>query len=146
MPAVREILIGRRAADHVLLGVRGRLFPADQDEDPLWLWTSLTVRLGGFSAQLEGGVRADELRRLRTGIEALYDRSATVATLATEDGWLTLELIAPEAAETVDVELRIRDQDTPSNELRGALAELSRESLAAVIESLIDVERAYPVG
>jgi hypothetical protein len=146
MPAVREILIGRRADDHVLLGVRGRLFPADQDEDPLWLWTSLTVRLGGFSGQLEGGVRADELRRLRNGIEALYDRSATVATLATEDGWLTVELTSPEAADTVEVELRVHDQDTPSNELRGALYELSRESLVTVIESLVDVERAYPVS
>ena len=145
MPAVREILIGRRAGDHVLLAVRGRLFPADQDEDPLWLWTSLTVRLGGFDGQLEGGVRADELRRFRTGIEGLYDRSATVATLATEDGWLTLDLTSP-GADAVDVELRVHDQGTPPNELRGALSELSRESLVAVIESLVDVERAYPVA
>ena len=143
MPAVREILIGRRSGDHVLLTVRGRLFPAD--EDPHWLWTSATVRVGGFSAQLEGGVQADELRKFRAGIEGLYDGSASVATLATEDGWLSLDLTSPRA-DAVAVELRVRDDGTPPSELRAALPELNRESLVAVIETLVDVERTYPVA
>jgi hypothetical protein len=143
VPAVREILIGRRSGDHMLLTVRGRLFPAD--EDPHWLWTSVTVRVGGFGGRLEGGVRADELRRFRAGIEGLYERSTAVATLATEDGWLSLELTSP-GSDAVAVELRVRDEGTPPNELRATLPELGLESLVAVIETLVDVERAYPVA
>ena len=143
MPPVREILIGRRTGDHVILAVRGRLFP--DGDDPQWLWTTLSVRIGGFTGQLEGGVRADELRGFRSGVEGLYDGSATVAKLATEDGWLSVELTSPEP-DGLAVELRVRDEATPPNELHGALVELSRESLVTVIETLVDVERAYPVG
>jgi hypothetical protein len=143
VPAVREILIGRRTGDHLILAVRGRLFP--DGDDPQWLYTSLTLRIGGFTGQLEGGVRADELRRFRSGVEGLYDGSETIATLATEDGWLSVELTSPEA-DALAVELRARDEATPPNELRGAMDELSLESLVTVIETLVDVERAYPVG
>jgi hypothetical protein len=141
VPPVREILIGRRTGDHVLLTVRGRLFP----EDPDWLWTPLTVRVGGFEGRVEGGVRADELRRFRAGLEGIHEGTAAAATLATEDGWLQVDLTAS-APDAVGVELRLRDQATPSNELRGSLAELSRASLVAAIETLIEVERAYPVA
>lgn len=93
MPAVREILIGRRTGDHVILAVRGRLFP--EGGDPQSLWTSLSVRVGGFSGQLEGGVRADELRRFRSGVEGLRDGSATIATLATEETLVEVERTYP---------------------------------------------------
>jgi len=142
VPAVREILIGHRAGDHVVLAVRGRLFP--EGDDPDWLWTSLTVRIGGFGCQLEGDVRAAELRRFRTGLEELHDRSATEATLSTEDDWLSLELVS--AADAIGVALRVHDQAAPPNELRGRLDGLSRDSLVTAIETLHEVDRAYPSG
>jgi hypothetical protein len=141
VPAVREILIGRRTGDHVVLAVRGRLFP--EGEDPDWLWTTLSARLGGFGCQLEGGVRAAELRGLRTRLEGLHDGSATEAALATEDDWLSLELASD--ADAIGVVLRVHDQaGPPPNELRGHLDGLSRDSLVAAIETLREVERAYP--
>jgi hypothetical protein len=141
VPPVREILIGRRSDDHLLLTVRGRLYPEGDDAD--WLWTSLSVRVGGFGCQQEGNLRAAELRSLRAALEALVDGAVSKAALATEDRWLTIELSS--TSETaVDARIEVHDDASPSNELRCGLADLERASLIATIESLTDVERAYP--
>lgn len=143
MPAVREILIGRRAGEHVLLSVRGRLFPEGDDAD--WLWTSLAVRVVGFSCQQEGNLRASELRRFRSDVERLDDAAVTAATLSTEDEWVTIELTA-DGDRKVTARLRVRDAAEPPNELRCTLPGLEPAGLVATIESLLEVERAYPPG
>jgi hypothetical protein len=141
VPPVREILIGRRSDDHVLLTVRGRLYSEGDDAD--WLWTSLSLRVGGFSCQQEGNLRSEELRLFRASLDALVDGTARSATLATEDRWLAIELVS--ANETaVEARIDVRDEASPPNELRCGLADLERASLIATIESLVDVERAYP--
>jgi hypothetical protein len=141
VPPVREILIGRRSDDHVLLTVRGRLYPEGDDAD--WLWTSLSLRIGGFSCQQEGNLRSDELRLFRASLEALVDGTAPSAALATEDHWLAVEL-APTSETSVKARIDVRDEASPPNELGCGLADLERASLIATIESLVDVERAYP--
>jgi hypothetical protein len=141
MASVREILIGRRSDDHVLLTVRGRLYPEGDDAD--WLWTSLRVRVGGFGCQQEGNLRAEELRAFRAALEALVDGTASSATLATEDRWFAIELAS--ASETaVEARFDVRDESSPPTELCCGIADLGRASLIATIESLVDVERAYP--
>ncbi len=141
MPPVREILIGRRSDDHVLLTVRGRLYPEGDDAD--WLWTSLSLRVGGFSCQQEGNLRSEELRLFRASLEALVDGTASSAALATEDHWLAIEL--PSTSETtVKARIDVRDEASPPNHLGCGLADLERASLIATIESLVEVERVYP--
>jgi hypothetical protein len=140
VPAVREILVGHRSGDHALLAVRGRLFPEDADSD--WLWTSLTVRVGGFGCQLEGNLRAGELRRFRAALERLHDGATSAAALATEDGWVALELSSDDDRR-VSASIGVRDHATPPNELRCAIQGLERDGLLATIESLGEVERTY---
>jgi hypothetical protein len=141
VPPVREILIGRRSDDHVLLTVRGRLYPEGDDAD--WLWTSLSLRVGGFGCQQEGNLRAEELRSFRAALETLIDGAASTAALVTEDRWLAIDLSS--TSETaVEARIEVRDEASPPNELRCGLADLERASLIATIESLADVERAYP--
>lgn len=141
MPPLREILIGRRSDDHLLLTVRGRLYPEGVDAD--WLWTSLSVRVGGFGCQQEGNLRSEELRLFRASLEALVDGTTPSAALATEDRWFAIEL-ASTGETTVKARIDVRDDASPPNELGCSLAELERASLLATIESLVDVERAYP--
>jgi hypothetical protein len=140
VPAVREILIGYRSGDHALLTVRGRLFPDDDDSD--WLWTSLTVRVGGFGCQLEGNIRADELRRFRAALEQLSDATGSEAVLATEDGWVTIALAAA-GDQAITGTVRVHDQASPPNELHGTLPTLEPAGLTAPIESLHEIERTY---
>ena len=140
MPGVREILIGRRSGDHALLTVRGRLFPEDDASD--WLWTSLAVRVGGFGCQLEGNLRAAELRQFRVALERLYDASTTDAALTTEDDWVSITL-AVDGDRSVIGTIRVRDEASPPNELRCGLAALEPASLSATIESLHEVERSF---
>jgi hypothetical protein len=143
VPPVREILIGRRSDDHLLLTVRGRLYPEGDDAD--WLWTSLRLRVAGFGCQQEGDLRATELRRFRSALEEMLDGDAARVALATEDGWVAIDLRLTDG-QAVDVRIHIRDEASPPNELHCALAELERASLSATVESLVDVDRTYPVG
>jgi hypothetical protein len=141
VPPVREILIGRRSDDHLLLIVRGRLYPEGDDAD--WLWTSLSLRVGGFGCQQEGNLRAEELRSFRAAVETLVDGASSSAALATEDRWLAIELSSTSES-AVDARIEVRDEASPPNELRCGLADLEGAGLIATIESLADVERAYP--
>jgi hypothetical protein len=143
VPGVREILIGRRSGDHALLTVRGRLFPEDDASD--WLWTSLAVRVGGFGCQLEGNLRAGELRRFRVALERLHDASATEAALTTEDDWVSIRLVS-DGDRSVTGMVLVRDEASPPNELRCGLPDLEPASLPAAIESLHEVERSFTTG
>lgn len=143
VPPVREILIGQRAGDHVLLAIRGRLYPAGDDAD--WLWASLTVRVGGFGCQIEGDVRAEALAAFRVAVEGLHSGGVVEGGLGVEDDWLSIRMALGDD-KTVAPTIVVRDQATPPNELRCTLPELSQESLVAVIESLVEVERAYPAS
>jgi hypothetical protein len=141
VPAVREILIGRRTGDHVLLAVRGRLFPEGDEAD--WLWVSLTVQSGGFGCRRDGNLQAADLRRFQAGLEDLQEGAATAAVLATEDDWLAIEM-TPDGDDGVAARVRVRSDGPPPAELGCGLADLEPAGLVTTIESLADVERAYP--
>lgn len=141
MPAVREILLGHRTGDHLLLTVRGRLFPDSVDAP--WLWASLTVRAAGFGCRRDGNLHTDELRRFRAALEELHESGGAAAELATEDEWLTIGL-SRDGDGSVAARVRVHDDGPPPAELRCGLSDLTPAGLMTTIESLAAVERSYP--
>lgn len=145
MSEMVEVLIGGAESDHVRIRVVGREIPSATDYwDGNWLVTPIELRVGRFSGTLPADLRAEELRRFRSELEAAYERLDGEAVLASLDGWITLT-VQCERNGSLRIAGVANDHPGVGNELEFHLEDLDQSHLPPIIEALKVVEEHYPV-
>lgn len=140
-----QVLIGSAESGHVLITVLGHEHPHAEDYwDGNWLVTPIEIRAGQFSGSLPADLRSDEMRFFRKGLEALYGRLKGEAVLASLDGWITLTISCVTGGR-LTIEGVVNDRPGGGNELAFHLDGLDQSYLPSIIESLLEVENAFPV-
>ena len=87
-----EIRIGDEIR-FALIKVTGRTYPTRKDYwDGNWLNAEVRVSVGGFRAQVEGNLRAEEFVRFREELASLYDNLSGTASFKTMEEWLSVEI------------------------------------------------------
>ena len=145
VPEPLQVLIGNRDTEHVLITVVRRERPAAEDFwDGNWLVTPIQLCAGRFSGEISADLRTDELRQFREALETLYGQRAGEAVLESMEEWIRLT-VAWDSLGALRVEGVASDRPGVGSELRFRLAGLDQSYLPAIIESLREVEHAYPV-
>lgn len=131
---VADVLIGVRGADHILVSVLDREWPAAQDYwDGNWLTTDISIAVGGFSGRIGAALRVDEFRDFRVQLEAVSSAVAGAATFATMESCMSVELICA-ANGSVQVAGWIADAPGFGNRLQFNLFGLDQTFLPYLIE------------
>ena len=88
--APEPVVIGSDT-EGLTIRIVSRMHPgADDYWDGNWLVSPVEVRVGGFTGRVAAGLRAEELARLREGLEALYASLEGEARLESLEDWVTL--------------------------------------------------------
>nr|WP_240956532.1 hypothetical protein [Micromonospora sp. HNM0581] len=102
------------------------------------------ISAGGFRADLDAGLRAEELRAFREGLARIDAEMSGEATLTSMEEWLFLT-VAVVSRSRLAITGLAKDQPGGGNELRFGVAGLDQSYLPAIIEALEGIESAYPV-
>jgi hypothetical protein len=112
--------------------------------DGNWLFSPVDVVVGGFTARVPAGLRAEELRSFREELAKAYDDFGGVARLKSMEGWLELTMTVA-ASGHVGVEGVAIDGHGTGNKLTFRITELDQSELPAIIDSLTEIEAEFPV-
>ena len=140
------VVIGHEAHEHVVIRVLGRMHPGALDRwDGNWLRSPIEISVGGFSGVVSGaGLRGDELRTLRRGLENLYETLSGTASLESMEQWLDLRFEG-DGSGRIEVTGTARDHHGVGwNALHFAL-EIDQTFLPPIIDSLKAIEASYEV-
>lgn len=142
-PTVR---LGHEGLDHITIRILGRMHPDAEDYwDGNWLVTPLSISVGGFTAEIGAGLRSEELRSFREGLQRLQASLAGQAKLVSMEGWLDLRVDVAASGRLV-VAGQSRDRlGSSANELSFSITELDQSYLPVIIEDLQEAERRFPV-
>lgn len=139
------VIVGREETERVALEVLGRERPNEDDFwDGNWLVVDVHIQAGGFIGHAVANLRAEEFRRFREGLEAAYNAVSGVATFETMEGWLTLTVNC-ERTGKVTIQGDATDRAGTGNRLHFSLPDMDQTDLPALIDQLVECERAYPV-
>ncbi len=139
------MLLGYEGADHVLIRVRNPLQLGQTDDgDALWLDSPIEVVAGGLFGRAGAGLRANELKDFRIGLERLYESLKGEAILQSVEPWLSLEVQVTRTGGLV-VTGELRDQPGSRNRLTFSLSGLDQSFLLPAIRGLREIERYFPV-
>ena len=131
-------------AQSVRIRVQGRKHPQAADSsDGNWLVSPITVRVGGFVAEIAAGLRAEELVRFREGLEHIAHYGSGTAVLHSIEEWLSLAVVLQPSG-VLDVSGAADDQPGIGNTLRFSLPPIDSAHLDEWVEALRDCETAYP--
>lgn len=111
--------------------------------DGNWLVAPIDISVGGFTGRAGAGLRAEELRSFRQGLEELYERLSGEARLESMEAWIGLTCVG-DGLGHIDVTGYVRDKPGIGNELSFHLS-IDQTFLPAIISSLREIEAAYPV-
>lgn len=140
-----EVVIGEPGGDRVAIRLMGRMHPgADDFWDGNWLISPVEVTAGDFHGTVAAGLRSEELRQLREGLERLHADMAGEAALESMEGWLSLS-VAVRSRGRLEIRGRAVDRPGDGNQLAFAIADLDLSHLPPVIEALAGAEAAFPV-
>lgn len=140
-----QVLIGQPGEDSVLIRVLGRLhLGADDYWDGNWLMSPVEISAGGFRADLDAGLRAEELRAFRASLARIDAEMSGEATLTSMEEWLSLTVAVASRGRLAITGLA-KDQPGGGNALRFAVDGLDLSYLPAIVEALDGIEAAYPV-
>jgi hypothetical protein len=85
--------IGGSSRSHVVVSATRREWPQARDYwDGNWIDTRLEVAAGAFRAEFDAQLRAEELLRFRTQLEALHNKLDGRAKFETMEGWLCVDI------------------------------------------------------
>lgn len=131
--------------DRIKIQVFGRSHGHANDYwDGNWLTTLVTINVGGFSAELGGNLRAEELQAFRLEIEAIYAAIAGTANLQTMEQWLSMS-IGVNGSGQVQIRGQAREESNGYNRLSFELSGLDQSHLPAMIDALNEIEERFPV-
>lgn len=140
-----EIVIGDLGGDHIVIGVQGRLHPGAEDfGDGNWLSALVKFDLGQFNGKISASLRAEELRKFGVELGKLNTSLHGEAVLESMEDWLTLRVAVAKSGR-LDVTGRLVDRPGDGNQLIFEIDGLDQSYLAAVLESLAEVESLFPV-
>jgi len=140
-----EIQIGGTGGDHVLIRVMSRMHPGATDYwDGNWLISPIEVTVGGFHAEIDAGLRIDELVRFREALEQLSSSLDGEASLDSMEGWIRL-LVTADQRGRLQVTGKVVDQPGSANTLTFTIDGLDQTYLPAVISGLAAAEAKFPV-
>jgi len=113
--------------------------------DGNWLLSPIEISVGGFSADIAGaGLRGDELRGLRRGLENLYEALSGTASLDSMEQWLNLTFKGDGSGHIEVIGAAYDHHGVGANALHFAL-ELDQTFLPPIIDSLKAIEASYEV-
>ncbi|MGN9847391.1 WapI family immunity protein [Nonomuraea sp. H19] len=141
-----EIVIGRGGNfDHVLIRVLGRMHPGCTDFwDGNWLISPIHVQVGGFAAEVDAGLRIEELRDFRVALERVYAEVKGSATLSSLEHWIELTVeFRPTGA--LSIAGTVTDHPGMRNTLHFEIDNLDQTDIPELVGALVAVEKRFPV-
>ena len=143
-PNPRELLLGDRDADHLVLRPLRRAHPESTEFwEANWLKVDVAVRAGAFHGAFEADLRADELERFAEQLAALEGDGQGAAALQSMEGWVSLRLTAGPRGR-VQAACEVRDDPAGGTTLRFDLTS-DLAQLVALRVALAELLRAFPV-
>ncbi|MBB6350305.1 WapI family immunity protein [Nonomuraea muscovyensis] len=141
-----EIVVGRgRESDHVLIQVRSRMHPGSTDFwDGNWLTSPIHVRVGGFTARINAGLRVDELRDFRVALERVYAEVKGSATLSSMEHWIELTAECHPTG-SLSISGTLADDPGMRNTLDFVIEGLDQTDIPPLVDALVAVEERFPI-
>ncbi|WP_020644706.1 WapI family immunity protein [Amycolatopsis balhimycina] len=140
-----SVTIGSKTGDRVVITVVGRMHIGATDFwDGNWLFSPVDVAVGGFTARVPAGLRAEELRGFREELSKAYDDFGGVARLKSMEDWLDLTVTVAKSGQ-VEVEGLAIDGHGTGNKLSFRVGDLDQSELPGILDALSAIEAEYPV-
>ncbi|PKV90809.1 hypothetical protein ATK30_1560 [Amycolatopsis echigonensis] len=141
---MHTVTFGAPRGDRLVIAVHGRMHPgADDFWDGNWLVSPIEIVSGGFTARLDAGLRANELREFRQQLAACPESGGSARLTSLED-WLDLTVTVAADGRVEAEGVAVADHSS-GNRLLFRLEELEYAQLAEVVAGLTAIEKAYPV-
>jgi hypothetical protein len=142
---VPSVTIGSKTGDRLVITVSGRMHLGATDYwDGNWLFSPVEVVVGGFTARVPAGLRAEELRAFREELAKAYDDFGGVARLTSMEDWLELTVTVAKSGR-VEVEGLAIDGDGTGNKLSFRIGDLDQSELPGILDALSAIEAEFPV-
>jgi hypothetical protein len=139
------VLIGRPKTDHVAVWVVNRMHQGATDYwDGNWLVTPIEVAAGGFKGRVTAALRAEELAAFLEALKRMSDSLEGEATLESLETWLSLRVSIARSGH-LEVHGTLTDAPGIGNRLTFDIADLDQTDLPAMIRSLSEAVRRFPV-
>ncbi len=140
-----SVVIGDPDGDHISVSVLSRMHEgADDYWDGNWLISPIELVVGCFRATIGAGLRAEELKKLREGLEQLNATLKGEAQLESLEGWISLRVVVDRRGGIVIIG-RAVDRPGGKNELSFEIGGLDQSYLQGIIAALREVEVLFPV-
>lgn len=143
-PQPRALLLGDRAADHLVLSPLRRAHPDATDFwEANWLKVDVAVRAGAFHGAFVADLRTDELQAFGEQLAALEGAPEGAAGLESMEGWVSIQLTLGPGGR-VRAACELRDDPASGGALRFDLT-TGPAQVAAWRDGLAELLRAFPV-
>ncbi|HEU5271992.1 MAG TPA: hypothetical protein VFU36_18870 [Jatrophihabitans sp.] len=140
-----QIVIGLTGTEHVIIRVEGRAHPGATDYwDGNWMISPISVRVGGFTADVAATLRMDEIHRLNEGLKYLNQNLDGTAVLSSMERWIDLTVTCEPNGHLSVVGVVTEDPGRRTR-LEFEIDNLDQTMLPGWIAALDDIEREYPV-
>ncbi|NRQ31479.1 hypothetical protein HII36_06440 [Nonomuraea sp. NN258] len=122
-----------------------RMHPGTTDFwDGNWLTSPIRVRVGGFVAKVDAGLRVDELRDFRVDLQRIHAEVQGRAVLSSMEHWVEL-IVECHPRGSLSVAGTISDHPSMRNTLRFEVEGLDQTDIPMIVDSLVAVEERFPV-
>jgi hypothetical protein len=112
--------------------------------DGNWLVTPIEVAAGGFKGRVAAALRAEELATFLDALKRMSDSLEGEATLESMETWLSLR-VSVDRSGHLHVHGTLTDEPGIGNSLTFDIADLDQTDLPAMIRSLSEAMRKFPV-
>jgi hypothetical protein len=131
--------------DRVIINVEGRAHAGASDYwDGNWMITPISVRVGGFAADVAATLRMDEIHRFNEGLKYINQNLDGTAVLSSLELWIDLTVrCGPNGHLSVVGD--VTENPATNTHLEFEIDNLDQTMLPGWIASLDAIEREYPV-
>lgn len=112
--------------------------------DGNWVVSPISVKVGGFTADVPAGLRMDELARFRDQLRSVYDHLSGVATLESLEDWISMTIECTRTGRLI-ITGEVTDNPASDNLLRFELDGLDQSYLPPALDALDACLREFPV-
>lgn len=139
-----QLIIGSPGSDNLTLKVEGRAHPGSLDYwDGNWMITPISVRVGGFTADVAATLRMDEIHRFNEGLKYMNQNLEGAAKLASMELWIDLT-VRCESNGHLTVFGDVIENPATDTHLEFQIDHLDQTMLPGWIAALDAIEREFP--
>jgi hypothetical protein len=140
-----EVRFGGQELEYLALAVRGRAYRQSREYwDGNWLLVTAAIRVGKFSGEIPGMLRAEELQTFTQALQTFQQSLKGLVSFETAEEWLHFHLEADKLGR-IEISGTITDEVSyPYNSLKFTLT-TNQSLLAAPLKQLQTVTQAFPV-